>query len=305
MLKKYIYGVIALALYACNNHEVVTPHVDVTTSKNTYKVNDTIEFKFSGESDIVTFYSGEDGKDYRHKDRTRLENVDIFINHDTQVLYGSQSNNLKLFISQDFTEDYTAEGIDAATWVDVSDRIQWGLTNGTGAGVRLKSSSVRIQDLVKDETKPIYFAYRYTGFASTSGSAQQRTWRIYEFNVINNFEDKGLLVTNRAGAGWKAVNYNASLKGKWELTTNATMIYYNPESNLLPAEQWAISKAIDAYGVDPDKGVGIKTYADNMLKSYKYAFSKPGKYNVSFVFKNQNFNGLKEEVKSIEIEVEP
>lgn len=305
MLRKYflIIGLISSVLVACNNFEVLPPEVEIMTNGNTYKVGDSVEFIFRGESDVITFYSGESGKEYRHRERTRLSEGNISINMETQVLYGSQSNNLRLFLSQDFNGSYTPEGIDAATWIDISDRLQWSTAASGAVGNRLVSPMANIQDLI-DISKPLYFAYKYTGLASTTGAAQQRTWRIYEFNVYNTVQDDLLLVTNRANAGWRAVNYNGTEKGKWELTANSTMIYYNPESNLLPAEQWAITKALDPFAVNPDNGEAIKSYSDNMPKTYKYVFTKPGTYVVTFVFVNSNFKGYQEVVKEVTISIE-
>lgn len=42
---------------------------DVTTISNTYNVGDTIHFVFSGNPDIISFYSGKPGNNYEFKDR--------------------------------------------------------------------------------------------------------------------------------------------------------------------------------------------------------------------------------------------
>jgi hypothetical protein len=303
MIRRYLYGLIALSIMSCTKHEVYSPAVDVSVKADTYKVNENVEFFFNGEADIITFYSGEEGKEYQYKDRTQLEGGDLNITMDTQVLYGSQ-NNLKLFISQDFDGNYTAGGIDAATWVDISDRLTWSTAASGAVGVRVKSNQASIQELLKPG-KPVYFGFRYLGLASTTGAAQQRTWRVYEFDVVNKIKNKEFVVTNRAGAGWTAVNYSNSVKGFWALTQNATMIYYSTESNLEGVEKWAITKALDIDSATPDVGVAIKSYPDNMVKSFSHAFTQPGTYNVTFVFTNSNFNGIKEVMKTVTVTIEP
>jgi len=280
------------------------PEARVSLDRSVYNVGDSVEFFIEGISDIITFYSGEQSKEYRYKDRTRLEGGDLVVNLETQVVWGTQEDNLKLYLSQDFTGSYTKEGIDEADWLDISDRLQWSAAAAGAAGVRTLSDTVSISDLL-DVSKPVYFAFKYDGRASTTGSAQQRTWRVYQFNVFNRVDEMEIEVTDRLGAGWTAVNYSGATKGFWALTQSAaTMIYYNPESNLEDAEQWAISREFDPNKVTPDVGSAIKAYSDNMIKTYRYAYDSPGEYEVNFVFINGNFNGSKEQVKTLKVMIE-
>ncbi|MNE97299.1 hypothetical protein D3C80_1956210 [compost metagenome] len=38
----------------------------------------------------------------------------------TQVMFGAQKNNLTIVVSTDFNGDYTMEGINKATWTDIT-----------------------------------------------------------------------------------------------------------------------------------------------------------------------------------------
>jgi hypothetical protein len=42
---------------------------NVTTANSTYHTGDTVRFIFSGNPDVITFYSGEPGKNYEFKDK--------------------------------------------------------------------------------------------------------------------------------------------------------------------------------------------------------------------------------------------
>lgn len=293
----------AMISVSCQRDEVVLPQMDVKPDKAVYKVNDSVRFQFTGDADMITFYSGEKGKEYKHRERVELEGGDLRVNIESQVLYGIQNDNLRLFVSTDFNGKYTKEDVESAAWTDISNRLTWCVAAGGAVGVRTVSDYASIKDLVKSG-QPLYFGFKYKGLKSTSTTAQQRTWRIYQFNVQNKFsETETVPVTNRVGAGWTAVTTQASPKGVW-VFNNADMIYYNPESNLEEVEKWAISKRFDPNKVAPDNGQSIKKYPDNQLKSYAYAFSKPGTYEVTFVFVNGNYKDVKETVKTIQVTVE-
>ncbi|WP_169305612.1 DUF5017 domain-containing protein [Sphingobacterium alkalisoli] len=299
-----LVAVLGIVFCACSRDTLMDPVVEVTTDKQTYNVNDSVEFRFSGYADMITFYSGESGQEYKHRNRVELEGGDLILNIETQVLYGIQADNLKLFMSTDFSGQYNKEGMESATWTDISNRLTFGTANAGGVGVRTISDYASVADLV-EAGKPVYFAFRYVGLPSTTGAAQQRTWRIYQFNVQNKFSETEIIpVTDRINAGWTAVTINdPANKGIWFLT-NATMTYYNPESNLEDVEKWIVTKRFDPNRVSPDNGVAIKKYPDDDMSIYKYAFSEPGEYEVSFVFVNGNYKGAKEQIKTVKVTVE-
>lgn len=301
MFKKFLsVALLAAALSACQRDEVDFSAAEITTDKVVYNVNDSVRFQFTDDADMITFYSGEKGKEYKHRNRVELEGGDLRLNMETQVLYGTQTDNLKLFVSTDFTGTYTADGVAAANWVDISDRLKWCVAASGAVGVRTVSDYASIKDLLKPG-QPIYFGFKYKGGKSTTGAAQQRTWRVYQFNVQNKFSDTEIVpVSNRIGAAWTSVTTVPSDKGVW-IFNNSDMIYYNPESNLLDVERWAISKRFDPNKVAPDNGQSIKKYPDNKMQKFAYAFSKAGEYEVTFVFVNGNYNDVKETVKTVKV----
>lgn len=68
-MKKIVYlSLLALiALAACNKKEVYPLHFDVASAKTSYAVGDTVSFLFSGNPDMITFYSGETGSRYANR----------------------------------------------------------------------------------------------------------------------------------------------------------------------------------------------------------------------------------------------
>src|SRR5690606_5279654 len=199
-----------------------------------------------------TFYSGENGKEYKNRNRLELEGGDLILNMETQVLYGSQTDNLKLYLSTDFTGEYTKEGVEKATWTDISDRLTWGVAAGGAVGVRTISDYASVSDLLVSG-KPVYFAFRYVGEKPPSTTPTQRTWRIYQFNLQLKLSATAIMQgTDRVNAGWTSVSpSNPGVYGVWSLT-HAGMIYYNPERNLEAVETWVIADRFAPNEVAPD-----------------------------------------------------
>lgn len=293
-----------LIMASCQKDNVETISIDILTDKLKYKIGDTVNFILSSNSDMITFYSGENGNVYKFKDRTELVGGVLEMKMETMELYGVQDQNLNFLISTDFTGNYTKSGVEEATWINLTDRIKWNEAPSGAVGVRTWSDNVVISDVLVSG-KPIYFAYRYVGLPSTTGAAQQRTWRVYNFEVTNKFSETEVSnVASRSTAGWQSVTINDPAgKGVW-VFTDATMIYYNPESNTQAVEKWAISKRFDPNKANPDNGVSIKKYPDNPLTKYQYVYNKSGEYEVTFVFTNANYTGTFQEVKTIKIFVE-
>lgn len=306
-ITKILFAITVLLnmMVSCVRDEVAVPNVNVTTAREVYKVNEEVRFSFDGGADMITFYSGEKGKEYKYRNRVELEGGDLRLNIETQVLqFGIQENNLRLLVSTNFSGKYTKQDVEAAKWTDISDRLTWAVPAPASATSRKVSDYASIKDLL-ETGKPVFFAFKFIGAKSTNGTtAQQRTWRIYQFNVQNKFSDtENISVTNRTGAAWTSVAILPSEKGVWNFTSDANMIFYNPESNLFDVEKWAISKRFDPNKVAPDQGIAIKKYPDNDMKEYVHKFTAPGEYEVSFVFVNGNYNDIQETVKTVKITV--
>lgn len=289
---------VVLSMSFCRKDNVENPTFDVRTERTEYAVGDSIVFNMSGYADIVTFYSGEEGYEYQYKDRTEYSGGALKLNFSSQVLYGTQENNLRLLYSTDFSGTYDATNVEAATWIDISDRFVWGTAAAGGLGTRTASGDVDISDIAVSG-KPIYFAFKYVGQPNTSRT--MRTWRIYDFNLMNELPNgNALTIATRPTAGWIAVDV-ADPSNVWTFS-NATMIYFAPQGSLIYTEDWAITGALFPNKVSPDIATPIKSYLDTM-KDFKYAFNSAGSYKVTFVATNANNNGISPVVKQLDITI--
>lgn len=299
---KYIICLLALlVLLACRKDAVKAPQFEVTTEKTAYKVGDSVVFRFKGTPDIITFYSGEAGKEYQYKDRTEVEGGVTELEFTSRVLYGSQENNLRVLASTNFTGAYDVAGIAAATWVPINDRFTLPTAPAGGLSANTPSGKANMSDLVV-KGKPIYFAYQYVGEPSPGPATTQRTWRIVSWSLTNKFADGTVsTLATLANAGWLSVDVE-NAANKW--TVAADMIQLAPMGTLLRTEDWIITKPIYVTRVSPDKGTAIKDYSQRK-ENFTYIFQKPGTYKVTFVAANATAFDQKELVKEVQITVMP
>ncbi|WP_345955488.1 DUF5017 domain-containing protein [Mucilaginibacter sp. PAMB04168] len=298
---RLIIGLIGLTLiYSCKDKNVEAPEFNVDTDKAEYKVGEAVNFKISGDPDVISFYSGEKGKEYQFKDRTTA-NGKVSLSMTTQVLFGRQPNNLALLYSTDFNGLYDAANVRAATWTDITSRFKLSTVVPGGSGVQTPSGVVDISDLPV-AGKPIYFAFKYTGDAVTGTTPTQNTWRVYAFDLTNTLPDGSVLnVSSASTAGWLAIDF-VNTANKWTIQTAAPFIFFNPNSTLVASEDWALTKALFPNNVDPDVAAPIKTYLQT-VNDYKYTYTTPGTYTVTFVGTNGKNTGSSSVVKQLTIVV--
>jgi hypothetical protein len=302
---KYILGVLILPIMvACQKTEPVKPTFDVSIAKQDYKVGDTVLFSIRGYADLISFYSGEQGKEYRFKDRIEAGDTKLKLNISTQTLYATQRNNLSLMYSTDFNSSYTTAGVRAATWTDITSRFTLAsdavpLANS----VVTVSGEVDLSDLPVSNT-PIYFAFRFLGQPSATAGLGARTWRIPVFDLYNvdaKTSVRRATIASVTTAGWLGVDIENPVN-KWTIQSGTPFLFFAPASTLLATEDWAVSAALFPNAAVPDVGVGIKDYLKPM-SDYKYAFTKEGTYTITFVGKNVNNRGEEAVVKTLTIVV--
>jgi hypothetical protein len=307
MMKNIKYlAVLALLpfLTFCTKDEVQTPAFDVTVEATTYKINDSVRFTIKDAPDVISFYSGEKGKEYQYRDRIVVEGRRKELALNTQITYGTQTDNLKIMVSNDFTGTYDEASVKKATWKDVTSKFTLSTSPINILGPRVSSGKVDITDDIV-AGKPLFVGFKYVGAASPGTTSTQRGWRIYAFDLTTTDKD-GTITTlaSRTNAGWNPVNImdavSAAGSSKWIYTTD--MFYYDPMSSLVESEGWYITKGFLPDVMAPDKGTPIKDYTQRRT-AYSYAFKTEGEYTVTFVGTNVNYTGEKAVIKEFKIKV--
>src|SRR5690606_39241263 len=117
-----------LACAGCERIETAREvDVEITIEDKNYTVDDPVVFKFTGDADVISFYSGEIGHDYAYREG-RIFEKDFLVNFETQRQDGTleQGDQFRLFVSRDFDEEITFDNVhNYDKWEEITDRFTW------------------------------------------------------------------------------------------------------------------------------------------------------------------------------------
>lgn len=262
----------------------------VTSLKNTYRVGEEVEFLLSGNPKIVNFYSGEFGNNYDSIGGRKIPPGKIEFSFSLRYNYPTRTpSTFFVLASSDFNgERNSFEAIKAATWTDITSRCVIKKEDAY-----ISSGKVDVSDLVVKD-KPLYFAYKYV-FDPTKGSVGAVMW-INSVQVTSETENGKLNLSSTlindflsysTGNPDKNPIRSDNRSSNLVMWSNApTAIVDGKEyTNKTYTEEYFVSKGYPVSAVldaGPDKPITIKSYSDARLKSYKYAFKRPGVYKVVF-----------------------
>lgn len=307
MKKALLYTAITLLAFACKKlDDVKSPEFDVTTEKTSYKVGEQVDFNFTGDVDIISLYSGTIGNDYDYTEG-RILTSKFKINFETQTIDGTQADQIAILLSKDFTKDYSINGVNKATWIDVSSKFRLATLADNRLWVNSGFGDIsEYLDLRKTET--IYLAIKH----------RVRNQNLYGTGNINRVRNLKVMAANDLGETniftHSIVNWNlfstpnkmlgrAALEATQMTLRNGFGAAYVAENT----EDWVVSIPINitpTIDMGPDLAIGVKNLAEKMPKSYAKTFSKAGTYKVVFKAINQNIEGRKEVIKQLNITIE-
>lgn len=299
MKKIYLLLSLVTVFCACEDRDVAEPSMSITLEKTTYKVNESMTFKISGTADIVTFYSGQSGKEFEFRDRIKVDGTPQMTFTSFRQLgpaVASPDPSLRIMTSTNFNGIYNADFIALAKWKDITDRA----TLSTGAD-NTASGVIDLSD-VSTLDSAVYIAFKYTGVKDAS--VAQPTWTIKNFTVNNKIADGSLVnVKTIANITWSAVNILNPAR-TWTYNTTQLQMAGGP-ANTDDNEDWLISQPLELKRVTRSLGVGIKNPA-TALSSYVFAgYPAAGTYKVTFEVINVNKFDTKTSLKEFLITVEP
>lgn len=211
--------------------EVNEPTFDVSVESTTVKAGQELFFSFTGQTDNISFYSGELLKDYAFKDGRTIQVADsgAVVSFTSAVSGGAQQNQLSVLYSTDFNGNYNdLASVKAATWIDITSNFKLG-TSATF----LASGSFDISGLMV-AGKPIYFAFKYINRPQVVNGLA-RSWMVQNFTVLSNVKlgATNLTVCNQIYAGFRIVDENpVNAPARSVITTSRVTllgnIYKNP-----------------------------------------------------------------------------
>lgn len=283
----------------------------VALPKDTYKVNEEVEFNLKGTPGIITCYPGDLYKNYVFKDGRTMEFPNILVSFDSEVGGGTQENQLSVLVSSDFDGKHgNVASIRAAKWHDITDRF----VLGTEANVFKPSGSVDVGQFVVPG-KPLYVAFRYTARARwVDGDAGLiRRWRINNFQVSSNTSVGPFTFATMNTAGFTITNSldeknNAVVPRTTVAATLLTFWGNVPTVENDPTyETWMIANPlnVDSRDLGPDRPVSVKGYLMPKVENFKYTYTVPGTYTAYFVAANKDVKNSQETIREVQLNIVP
>ncbi|MDD2798063.1 MAG: DUF5017 domain-containing protein [Bacteroidales bacterium] len=271
-----------------------------------------VSFSFSGNADLITFYSGEAGHEYSKKDMTYVPLSELqssYLTFTNMPQYGAIAGTLKVYISNTFTgmllNNKKADSISLVThnWTEITD-----LCNLSTTSAVIKTSSVDIKQYMGNK---ITLAFLYK---PTDAVAIQPTWEIANLKVVSTLINGSINTVSAADIGFSALDMNNDTlpyrisggAGVWDVTNiaAATPKIRISSTNLGQKlnNDWLVSKTALLSSRLTDKGVSVKGIS-NSISSYQYTFLKSGIFNITFEGRIQNFVSNSVQSKTIIIKV--
>ena len=307
--------VLLMSLTACREQfeDVDTVSFDVTTESVVCKVGQPVQFLMQGNPDMITFYSGEIGNEYAYKDQDRMQPVDMGYSFSSNRKHGPNPVLCPLSYSTDFSGEYTAEAVQAATWVDISDRFVFIPANKDNS--ETFSEMANISDIFPDEQTPVYFNYHYVCVANKAERCSD--WLIYSPTVYGLTGTSEIEMYDLVDMNWRTV-YNEPTwlreDGTYDTKLNDANANNGKRLRMICTDQypncdremWFVSGPIfkmASLNNGPDFGTPIKGVANPAMASYSYAYREPGEYTVTFVAANVNVYDRKERVVELKVKI--
>jgi hypothetical protein len=308
-----LISLLTCGLNACNDDEnIPEPGLNITTSSSTFKVGEDVKFDIEGNADYIKFFSGEKGNDYGYNSTDRVvKTIDVNMAFRTEYQNGGQfSDLLRLVYSTNFDGDYSAAGINKATWVDITSRcvMPTAISNNNNP-LGIANSNLNIYDLFPNEETVVYFAFKYH-IKGPSGVYGQRTNAIITGFKISykDDEDKINSLMEQATAAWKLVRHtNYENEASNAITNDPTRILFScGASPQVDKIAYAITPAINVpklINQGPDWGISIKDFQASKISSYSHKFLTAGEYEVVFVASNAYGKNIKAKEYRIKLNI--
>lgn len=288
-------------------------HFEVTADKSVYHTGEPVLFNFEGNPDFITFYSGEKYNDFEYTEQDRIIGASPYIRMsfslNAGVLEGvpaekMNKNIISLLYSSDFSGEKNLGEYESATWTDISDRFSW----PEKLGEECSNSGIDISDLYVDQSKPLYFCFRYfeqKATASDPGYCPSYFIKSPRFEGEKDGAPADLY--SYGDSNWEFVFGSGSGKNLLGSDLNKSRIKFNGNEPLATDQTaYAISNPIywsDHINEGRDRGVAIKSMSESALHTYSHSYDQPGEYTIVFVAKNSNAFGKKSVLRKLDIKV--
>lgn len=319
-IKLIIYKLIAglFVLSSCTKEfEVSTPEFEVSTDQTTYKKGVPVTFKFKGNPQLISVYTGEIGKDYAFKDGRVMDVNDLRLSFNNSVTNGpgvgtQQQGMFSLLVSTNFNGDYSNfSSIESATWTDITNRLsKQEAATTTAFSAATPVGGMDLSDLRVDG-KPFYVAFKYN-IREQSQYGIWRDWRVQAFTLLATTAAGTQTLGTMTNTAFRVVHKNLEIPSRTTATTSALTFIHadlavHPGVKDIPTQTWIISQAfnnVNKINYGPDLTIPIQGGTSAVeKKDYTYTFNTAGTYKVYFIAANANGSDRKEVIKQLELTI--
>ena len=282
----------SLSIQSCKKG-VENVNFDINYEQKTYAVGEPIKFNVTGGAELITFYSGEVGREYKYRERFQVDGK-ASLEFTSSKLYAPLDAPISLLVSTNFNGTYDVESLQKATWTDISDRTTFSATGG----VDVNSGIIDLSDFQQPNV-PVYVAFRYNNPGVAYYAAQ---YVMKNFLIVNKINDGSTAtVETSTSLDWGPISVTGVRA--WAYSTTQVS-FWGGTANTEPNEDWLVSKPLLLDRVQRSLGVNVKNNPTSKLATYEFAgFSKPGTYTVTFEGINSNVDKIKKEIKEFTITV--
>lgn len=310
--------ILVFLLNSCDKPmKVETPEFTVSLANVTDEIDELgnpvkrAHFDLSGNPDLLSFYSGEDLRDYDFRNGRTVETTAVefsFSSNSKAAGTGHPVNQLSVLISTDFNGVYDDTGVKPEQWTDITNRVTLSPLVTTDNFV--PSGVVDLKEFA-GENKPIYIAFRYITPVQSS-RANYMACRIMDYK-ISLMNDLGVatVLSSQSDSTWRF--YGIGEVAKERSDSNNSRIFFKGGAPNTPgiyaasSETWAILAKPVYYAastdIGPDRPLPIKAKREAGLMHYTYDYTKPGIYKTVFVGSNVNIDGRKDKVKKLDVTI--
>ncbi|GAE20806.1 DUF5017 domain-containing protein [Bacteroides pyogenes] len=330
-MKRYklaiLAGVMGAFVASCDKElkEDTKLHVSVAAEENvgfdgktvTVKKGTPVTFNFSGDPDFITFFSGETGYEYAHKDRTEMTEADVLKCNLTFSIWaqnGKAENILSMYIADSFPgiakNNFEADStlVEKFAWSELIPKHQLPQKVVNSAD---KATPYDI-DLKPYLGKKITLAICYKGVSNTdpqsrfnfldmqiekafnNGQSEAKPANSFGFTPVNMDNKKNFKDQEKASYKPKKENkeygyVTNNIAGIWNLANLTKFFIHSSNKGTDLKYSWLVSDPISIDNLcNPDMGVGIKNITQS-LTSYTHTYKEAGTYTATFVANNANY----------------
>lgn len=311
------FGIAGFVFSSCENEltqdielgiNVVTENEGISFDGKTITVKQgtPVNFHITGNSDYLTFFSGEAGKEYRYRERITVDENEIessTLKFTLTPQYGVPTGILTMFVSSNFPgleknnfelDSVLVEKHDWETLIPTEDfptavkvqnyevDMKPYMGQRIAVAIRYKAPNPAVT-----QTR---FTFNNLQIVNKMANGQETTFAAtsFGFTPINmlyrhNLSDQKGMTSNRA---YGTVTNNTS--GIWNFVNMNAFFIHSSSAGTAAKYSWLVSNLFVVNACSPDAGTGLKNITQS-LDSYQYTYNTPGTYTATFVGTNSNF----------------